>query len=275
MADPVETDPYERWKQLGRPGGSFEAWQAQQGGQAAPQVSGGSVAPPVAAPAAGQSFADMIRQASTGQSEDFGRFSNEQILAWQGAYDPLASALAGRPQFRSEGGGGALVDKPTECPPGTTLHGSNCVAYANLPAWAQGSYGMGDTGQRAGGVNINQPVASAAVATKAAPVWNSPLQTFAPLSTQTPVDNTSAISGDKGQAMQGAPLQTVMAGLQAQPNQVQVPSFMSGGTGSLQGLMAGLPNQPTAQPQAFQGGLTNMMARRNKTVPNNSGRWFA
>lgn len=29
---PAETDPYERWKQLGRPGGSFEDWKATQGG---------------------------------------------------------------------------------------------------------------------------------------------------------------------------------------------------------------------------------------------------
>ncbi len=27
----VETDPYERWKQLGRPGGSFDAWKKSQG----------------------------------------------------------------------------------------------------------------------------------------------------------------------------------------------------------------------------------------------------
>lgn len=27
----AETNPYERWKQLGRPGGNFEAWKASQG----------------------------------------------------------------------------------------------------------------------------------------------------------------------------------------------------------------------------------------------------
>lgn len=26
----AETDPYERWKQLGRPGGNFDAWKASQ-----------------------------------------------------------------------------------------------------------------------------------------------------------------------------------------------------------------------------------------------------
>jgi len=265
------SDPYEEWKAQGRPGGSFEAWQASQGGGQAPQVSGGSVTSPAPTPTAGQSFADMIRAASTGQSEDFGRFSNAQVDAWQGAYDPLASALAGRPQFRSEGGGGALVDKPTECPPGTTLHGSNCVAYADLPSWAGGSYGMGDTGQRAGGTwaagmapTATSPLASVMstvnASGKAAPTFRDPTN---PLYggimggqnlPATPTGTSSVVLGGKDSTpFNTAPMQT----------------------GTLQGIMAPLQGQGLGtgwQSGQAQNPLTGMLKKQQK-APQSQG-WF-
>ena len=259
------SDPYEEWKAQGRPGGSFEAWMAQQGGQAAPQVSGGSVAPPAPTPAAGQSFADMIRAASTGQSEDFGRFSNEQILAWQSAYDPAASAAAGRPQFRSEGGGGALVDKPTECPPGTTLHGSTCVEYGNLPAWAQSPDMFGQNPLQ----NVMASIQGTPGAVKAP--W-------------TPVDPASSAGGIYGGYTGGQGAIPGKGGVEATtPNPAGPYGGYAGGqniptpqlpTGPVQSSLTSLiaPLQSGFKaPTQFQGGLTNMMAQRTK--PNQ--RWFA
>ena len=96
------TDPYELWKSLGRPGGDFGGWQASQGGGAAPQVTGGSVAPPAATPGAPLSLEQMIRQGAQGQSEDFARFNSGTVQGWgQQYYDAAASQAAGRPQFRS------------------------------------------------------------------------------------------------------------------------------------------------------------------------------
>lgn len=91
-------------------------------------------------------FADMIRAKAKaeGWSEDFERYSDAQIEAWKSSWDPQAG------RFRSEGGGGALVEKPTECPPGTTLHGSKCVSWEQLP-WELGGQ-AGVPGGGGGGV---------------------------------------------------------------------------------------------------------------------------
>lgn len=120
------TDPYELWKALGRPGGDFGGWQASQGAPAAPQVSGGTVSPPVATPGAPQSLEDMIRQTAQGHSEDFARFNSGTVQGWGDQYyDAAASAAAGRPQFRSMRGQPGYFDKPTECPPGMGPSGPN------------------------------------------------------------------------------------------------------------------------------------------------------
>ena len=255
------SDPYEEWKAQGRPGGSYDAWLAQQGGgaaTAAPQVSGQPASAPVN-PLALTLQALQGRAAATGASEDWTRFQQGDVDRWSPFYD----ASSGR--FRSSRGAEGLFDKPTECPPGMGPSGPNetdpctTVGYSTPNPW-----------DRAATPAQGTPWAGTAATTKAAPVWNSPLQTFAPLPSQTPVDNTSAVSGDKGQAFQGAPLQTVMAGLQSSPGMVQAPSFMSGGTSSLQSILTPY-SKPAAPDAQFQGGLTNMMAQRTK--PNQ--RWFA
>lgn len=92
------------------------------------------------------SFADMIRAKAKaeGWSEDFERYSDAQIEAWKPSWDEQAG------RFRSEGGGGALVEKPTECPEGTTLHGSKCVSWESLPYELGGGGGRGGGGAVAG-----------------------------------------------------------------------------------------------------------------------------
>ena len=237
MADAVETDPYERWKQLGRPGGSFQAWQAQQGGAPAPEVTGQPASAPVS-PLALTLQALQGRAAATGASEDWTRFQQGDVDRWSPFYD----AASGR--FRSSRGAEGLFDKPTECPPGMGPSGPN----ETDPCTSVG-YGGG-----------NQPQAAMSGAQPAA------------MLPQVPAQPTVPTAGVQASA---APLQTVMAGLQTSPG-IQAPSFMSGGTSSLQNLMAALPTQSTAQSGTqFQGGLTNMMARKNRSIGSNTQRWFA
>jgi hypothetical protein len=81
----------------------------------------GSVAAAPAAPAA-PAAAD-IRSASVGKSEDFARFDDAVLQAWQPFYDAAASQAAGRPQYRSSRGAPGFFDKPTECPAGQTPGG--------------------------------------------------------------------------------------------------------------------------------------------------------
>jgi len=90
-------------------------------------------------------FADMIRKKSKdeGWSEDFERFSDAQIDAWQKYYDPSTG------KFKSENdpSGAATYDKPAECPPGTTFHGSKCVSWDSLPEELGGTGGGGGGGK--------------------------------------------------------------------------------------------------------------------------------
>lgn len=223
------TDLYEEWKAQGRPGGSFAAWQASQGAQALPQVSGGSVAAPVATPGAPQSLEDMIRQGAQGHSEDFARFNSGTVQGWgQQYYDAAASQAAGRPQFRSMRGAEVFYDKPTECPPGMGPSGPN----ESDPCTSTG-YGGAQASQTAPAVAPAAPV--------------SPLQ---PLMT-----------GIQGQTAQvAAPSPAVTPGLP----QTGMVFGSQAPVSSLQSLIA--PLNQTATPQ--QGGLTNMLAGQQKRKQN-------
>lgn len=129
-------DPYEEWKSLGRPGGSFQAWQSGQ--QAAPVTPAGPPAGSgqfnqawmdqgLAAYAAGQRGSDptmtpgfdpaTFRQTYAGMAggnrpEDLARFSDATLAGWMPFYDPQTG------KYRSMRGAEGWYDKPTECPPG-------------------------------------------------------------------------------------------------------------------------------------------------------------
>jgi len=155
------SDPYENWKAAGRPGGSFEAWQASQAAPAPAAAPAPVAAQPAAQPAAAPSPAGVptpeqlrAKAKAEGWSEDFDRFDDAQLQRWlsSGLYDPNTG------KFRSENDptGAATYDKPAECPPGTTFHGSKCVGWDQLP------YELGGTGTSgpAGGQGQAAPLGS-------------------------------------------------------------------------------------------------------------------
>jgi hypothetical protein len=108
-----------------------------------------------AAPAAPTTpSAQDIRNAAAGNSEDFGRFSDQTINEeWGPFYDAAASQAAGRPQYRSARGAPGFYDKPTECPAGQSPSGphqnSPCKSNQELLA-AQGQGGGAGAGAGAG-----------------------------------------------------------------------------------------------------------------------------
>lgn len=102
-------------------------------------------------------FADMIRKKAKdeGWSEDFERFSDAQIDAWQKYYDPSVG------RFKSEHGGEGYFEKPSECPEGTTLHGSKCVSWDALPWELGGNLGAGGGGSAGQGGGGGSPYTQA------------------------------------------------------------------------------------------------------------------
>lgn len=86
-----------------------------------------------------ETFAQKVRRIARekGWSEDFARFSDAQIVAWQPFWDDTAGA------FRSEhdqfADMGAVFEKPTDLPAGYSLHGTQAVKTEDLPWWAEGS----------------------------------------------------------------------------------------------------------------------------------------
>jgi len=255
------TDPYENWKALGRPGGSFEAWQAQQGGGQPQATPAPSQAPSAATPAGGgvPTPAELRAMASSGKwSEDFDRWKgpagDAQLQRWldSGLWDPQAQ------KFRSENdpNGPAIYDKPAECPAGTTFHGSRCVPYAELPAWAGGSYGYGDTGQRAGGawVDVGGNPLQDMMASFAAPTS----QISIPMPSQAqPAAPSSPSPMPNAPMPQTSSLQSMMAPLQGQTQPGGVPQTL--GTGWLSGQPPG-------------GGVAGMMQKKQRI--GQPQRWF-
>ena len=88
----------------------------------------------------GQSITpQQLRQLAQEQnfSEDYNRYSDAQLQAWiDRSWDPQAG------KFRSEHGQEGHFEKPTECAPGTTLHGSKCVSWDQLPGELGGGGGF-------------------------------------------------------------------------------------------------------------------------------------
>jgi hypothetical protein len=124
-----------------------------------------------------ESFAQMLRRlaAEQGWSEDFQRFSDPEIDAWKQYWDPSRQRFRGGMYGGQEG---HFYEKPTECPPGTTLHGSSCVPHDD-PA-VQALWG-------GGGAQGTAPAA------QAVPDWMKELQGF--LQTQSPLAQMLANQG--------------------------------------------------------------------------------
>lgn len=206
-------------------------------------------------------FSDMIRNKSRqeGWSEDFQRFSDAQLDAWQPSWD------AGAGRFRSEGGGGALVEKPTECPYGTTLHGSKCIPWEQANAMFGGGYGPGGGAQ--------QPLQQAAMA------WQQPQQgpvaapvggPWGELGGQSPQDLAAMLQPYLAQpqapTMTAAPLQSATQGL------IAPLTGMQGQAGP------GVPKTLGTGWSAGQDGLTKMMARQQRRpgqYGGAAGSWWA
>jgi hypothetical protein len=279
------SDPYEEWKAQGRPGGSYAAWQASQGGQAAPQVTGGSVASPAATPAgafnqawmneglaaynAGQRGSDPLRTpgfdpntfrqtygAAQGgnRPEDLARFSNETLAGWMPFYDP------GTGKYRSMRGADGWFDKPTECPPGTGPSGPN----ETDPCTANGY------GNQQAASNPLQNVMSSLQGTPASAKVGGAL-----------TNSTTGSGGIYGGAMGGqgatqdkvaAPLSTPSGGLYggyAGGQNLPTPTTPTGPVqSSLTSLLA--PMQGFVAPTTAQSGLTNMLKSQQKRP----GQWF-
>lgn len=201
-------------------------------------------------------FADMIRARARaeGWSEDFARFSDAQIEAWKQYWDPAAG------RFRSENDptGAATYDKPAECPPGTTFHGTRCVKWEDLPAWA------------GGGVQ-QQPLTQAAMG------WQQPQQG----------PQAAPVGGAWGE-LGGQSRQDLSALLQpylAQPTQAATSMPLQSAT---QGLIAplggtrmqtaGIPTQLGTGWSVGQDNLTKMMAQRQRRpgqFGGAAGSWWA
>jgi hypothetical protein len=93
-----------------------------------------------------------------GWSEDFERFSDDQLRAWEPSFDYKAN------RFRSEhdqfAGQGAVFEKPTDLPAGYSFHGNSVVLTKDLPWWAEGSEQAppgGGAGGAAGGAGTAAP----------------------------------------------------------------------------------------------------------------------
>lgn len=218
---------------------SGQSFQTPQG------IAYGGVAGAVA-PGATPTPAQLRQQASQGRwSEDFARFSDAQLAAWlnSGLYDPASG------KFRSENdpNGPAIYDKPAECPAGTTFHGTRCVPWDQMPAWAGGPGG--------GGSQLTQALMP----------WQAPQRPQIPLEQQIIEANRMAAGAGfrAGEPVPGSG--TAGLGLP------QVLQPFQSATGGLVQTMAAKPLNQTMTAQTMgtgwtggQDGLTRMMARQQR-----------
>lgn len=257
------SDPYETWKQMGRPGGSFAAW---QGGQRPTYENVPGQVPSIPIPqqypqpqaqtpmayTGVPSIEQMRAQAQqAGASEDFLRFQQGDIDRWGQYYDAAASARAGRPQFRSGRGMEGFYDKPTECPPGMVPGGPNET---------DGCVGTPDSAR--GGAGFGAPAAMTAGGTSPQAM---------------PFGLSQMMAGLPASSAQTAPAQPLTQAIQ--PYQAQ--NFQSATGGAFNKLVQGTKNAAMPGMQQIgtgwsQGsdGLTQMMAKRQKQGPTSQGWWM-
>jgi hypothetical protein len=105
---------------------------------------------PDAGKPSGDPFVDMIRNSSQGRSEDFGRFSNAQILAWKNSYVPGSNP----PKFKNDFGD--VMDKPTEAGPNAFAAGYS-TGEKSGGGQIGGGGGGGGYGQGSGGAYRPKP----------------------------------------------------------------------------------------------------------------------
>lgn len=163
------TDPYETWKSQGRPGGSFEAWQASQGGgggfnsQYAPQAMPQPAQPqyqaqPQAAPQAGGG-GDWNQAYQNFYGNTDWRDTNISKAQWD-TWAADASTHGGSDcppdkPFKSRAGADGRQEcafKPDDCPEGQHVVGSDTNGSAHcVGGTGDGSGGGGGGGNGGGG----------------------------------------------------------------------------------------------------------------------------
>lgn len=167
-------DPYDDWKEQGRPGGTFQAWKSSQSAPApaptaAPPAPMDFPAPPGGAPAPTpggggapgggnfdysspggiKGFQDWYASQQGGQRpEDMERFAQTDTLKRWDPYLVKDGPNAGK--YRSSRGAPGFFDKPTECPPGQVPQGPNETDPCGPAGGGGGGGGAGGGGGDAG-----------------------------------------------------------------------------------------------------------------------------
>lgn len=272
MARPLETDPYELWKQQGRPGGSFRASQGGAAPGAAPQA---PQAAPMATPQAGgvPSSTDPLafqawynQQQGGNRSEDMARFivdpqgnlSGDTLSRWD-PYLIREGPNAGK--YRSMRGAEGVFDKPTECPPGMGPSGGDernpctTVGYSTPNPWESGA------GAAASPQAVAAPGATA-----------DPLQAMLAQVQQTQPQASPAAATGAVPTVGQSNLQTMQGALQGLMTQNQAPQ-----------VSAGVPKQLGTGWQVGTDGLSQMMQKQQRIAQPqrgpgvggaSAGRWF-
>lgn len=258
------SDPYEQWKQQGRPGGSFQAWQGgqQPAQQAIPLPPQAQTAAPVSMVGAATPFGGTLDQQAQWAHDNIN--SEFDVGSWR-AQGPMDSSCPPNMPYRTAraGGDNACVEHPDNCPEGKTLHGSTCISneaanqmfgggYGNLAGQPQGQQAAGSFGQQQ--MSMGQPNPLQGMLT--------PMQQ-APMAPQAPGSDPLA-----GFSSQLAGTGTRAPATGATPNllaQTMAPRQQNAGIGGSLGT-------------GWSGGadgLTQMMQQRQKKLgPQASGQWW-
>ena len=250
------SDPYEAWKQAGRPGGTFRPAQGAPPPGTLPQYQPGAApqATPMAytgTPQASQpwqgGYSDLQgfqnwygAQQGGNRPEDMARFLQAPTLERWDQYLIKDGPNAGK--YRSMRGMDGVYDKPQECPPGMVPGGPNET---------DGCVGTPDSAQ-ASSFGTAQPAAPAAAPGLQQMMAQLPAFPAAPASTGQPL--AQAMTPYQGTFQSGT--QSLLK--QAAQPKAQAPSTQGIGIGWSQG----------------QDGLTQMMAKRQKAGQSSHGWWM-
>lgn len=170
MAYEAPMDDYERWKDEGKPGGSYTPdWKGNIGTGEDPAVKEGLDAyrrgERGSDPSKVPGYGDMgawrqwyAQQQGGTRPEDMARFSDATLAGWD-PYLVKQGQYAGK--YRSMRGAEGYFDKPTECPPGMVPSGPDeddpCVLSSSM-AGPGGQWGDGGKGGFGGGSAWDNPI---------------------------------------------------------------------------------------------------------------------